>query len=101
MAQHSLLTSSEHRGHPSAFGRDARVTHGEDASVNRLKPAGSDTAVDRGLAEPSKDELKPRDDSVLCGRELRDPPLLRPSVRSPSVFGADLTFGGHGCTLVG
>ena len=79
VTQHGTVAAREHRGHPAAALRQARVADGVDASVNAVEATGVNAVVDRLATKAKGKELWIRNNSVLPPGQRRDQRVDRSS----------------------
>jgi hypothetical protein len=72
VAQHRIVATRQHRGHPPGLRGHRPVSDRIDALMQPTEPPGPHPAVDVVSAQPSLQQLGPRDDAVLSIREPGD-----------------------------
>ena len=81
MAEHGVAPAGQDGGHPAPLDSQHAVTHGKHALMEAVKILPSQAAVDVLVRQSQEQELRPRDDPVLCARERRDRWVLGASRR--------------------
>jgi len=77
VAHHRAVAAGEHRGHLARQRHERQVADRVHATVEAVKPVASQPRIDRARPYPHRQQLRPRHDAVLPGRQLRDQPVLR------------------------
>src|SRR3954454_4112386 len=72
MAQHSVASDGQDRGHPPAVAREGAMADRVHTAVERLQPTTLDAVVDGIEGEPDRGKLRPAHDAVLVGRDRGD-----------------------------
>jgi hypothetical protein len=70
MTQHSTLTASEHGCHPPSLAGQVPPPDCIEAPSDSMQATGSETMLDRGLAESQSQQLLSSDDTVLPVRQF-------------------------------
>jgi hypothetical protein len=75
MAEHRAPPGRKHRCHPTALRGQRTVADGVDTPVDHAQAPGVTPVIDRPVSQPGREELPPRDDSMLPLDQLGDQPL--------------------------
>src|SRR4051812_7271290 len=95
MAQRGSIARGEDRCHPHRVLREHAVADSEDTAMERMQPRAGDPAIDRPTSEPGGEQLCPRYDPVLPGRERSDHTVERSRRTFTITIGANVRLDRH------